>query len=232
VVFTLANGAETALGPSQFSLSAPAWSPDGDQLAYACVGYITNEVQPDGSNKETRVDCGGDGLRIVTTDGANTRVLVPFNSESQQVYSNPSWSPDGQTIALSTNPPSQTGCLGYQTVNVTTGALSGCIPLPASGSSGYSCGGNAESGASDWSPDGRYLAYHSRFGAGKNGVFMRDLASGATHVIPNNGASSASFSSDGAHLTFEGFGFIWVVDADGSGLAILTGGAAPAWQPR
>jgi Tol biopolymer transport system component len=232
VVFTLANGAETPLGPTHGYMSAPAWSPDGRQLAYSCVSSTFGESQPDGTIVEKRIDCDGDGLRLVTADGVHARVLIPFGSETTPYFNNPSWSPDGRTIAVYIVGNSDTGCRGYRTVDVTTGALSSCIPQPPTSGAGYGCGGNAETGASDWSPDGRYLAYHSRFGAGKNGVFMRDVATGATHVIPNNGASSASFSSDGAHLTFEGSGFIWVVDADGSGLAILTGGAAPAWQPR
>jgi hypothetical protein len=70
------------------------------------------------------------------------------------------------------------------------------------------------------------------FGAGTNGVYLRDMATGATSVIPSNQPSSISFSRDGAHLAFANAGYIWVVDLDGTGLAVLGAGYSPAWQPR
>jgi len=232
VVIDLASGAVTALGPSNYILSAAAWSPDGSQLAYACVSSTSSEAQADGTVKEIQVDCGGDGVRLVTADGVHSRVLVPFDNSSAHSYASPSWSPDGQTISLSSYPASETGCRGYKTVNVTSGALSGCIALPPWGGFGGGCGGSSETGATDWSPDGRYLAYHSMYGAGANGVYLRDLATGTTRVIPSNQPSSISFSSDGSHLAFGNAGYIWVVDPDGTGLAVLGAGYSPAWQPR
>jgi Tol biopolymer transport system component len=232
VVLDLASSVVTALGPSNYVMSAPVWSPDGSQLAYTCTSATSSESQPDGTVKETRVDCGGDGVRLVTPDGVHARVLVAYTNDGPQYYSNPSWSPDGRTIALSTYPAAESGCRGYTTVDVATGALSGCIALPPWGGFGGGCGGSSETGATDWSPDGRYLAYHSMFGAGTNGVYLRDLATGATRVIPSSLPSSISFSSDGAHLAFAGAGYIWVVDPDGTGLAALGAGYNPAWQPR
>jgi Tol biopolymer transport system component len=232
VVLDVVTGAISVIGPSNSYMSAAVWSPDGSQLAYTCVSWVSQQGQPDGTVTETRIECGGDGLRLVTPDGIHARVLVPYTFDSAQSYGNPSWSPDGQTIALSTNPAAESGCRGYQTVDVATGALSGCIALPPWGGFGGGCGGSSETGATDWSPDGRYLAYHSMFGAGTNGLYLRDLATGATRVIPSSLPSSISFSSDGAHLAFGGAGYIWVVDADGTGLAALGAGYSPAWQPR
>jgi Tol biopolymer transport system component len=232
VVLDLATGVATALGTSNFHLNAPAWSPDGSQLAYTCVSSVSQEQQADGTVKQVVLaDCGGDGVRLVTPDGVHSRVLVPFTYNSAEWYGNPSWSPDGQTIALSTNSSSESGCRGYRTLSVATGALGDCISLPPWGA-GVGCGGSAETGATDWSRDGRYLAYHSMFGAGSNGVYLRDLVTDTTTVIPSNQASSISFSSDGAHLVFGGGGYVWVADAAGSGLAVLGAGSGPAWQPR
>jgi len=70
------------------------------------------------------------------------------------------------------------------------------------------------------------------YGAGTNGVYIRDVATGATRVIPSNQPSSISISSDGAHLAFGNAGYVWVVDPDGTGLAVLVAGYSPAWQPR
>ena len=232
VVLDLATGVVTRIGPSGSYTGAAAWSPDGTQLAYTCVSWTSSEQQSDGTIKETRVDCGGDGVRLVTPDGVHARVLVPFDNGSAEYYSSPSWSPDGQTIALSTSASTDGGCRGYRTVSAASGALGGCIALPPWGGFGGGCGGSSETGATDWSPDGRYLAYHSMFGAGTNGVYLRDMATGATRVIPSNQPSSISFSNDGAHLAFANAGYIWVVDPDGTGLAVLGAGYSPAWQPR
>ena len=234
VVLDLATGAVITLGPSNYVMSAAGWSRDGSQLAYTCVSSTSSELQPDGSVKEVVLsDCGGDGVRLVTPDGVHSRVLVPWDNSGAQYYDNPSWSPDGQTIALSTRPSSgEGGCRGYKTVGVASGALSGCIALPPWGGFGGGCGGSSETGATDWSPDGRYLAYHSMYGAGTNGVYLRELATGATRVIPSNQPSSISFSRDGAHLAFGNAGYIWMVDPDGTGLAVLGAGYSPTWQPR
>jgi Tol biopolymer transport system component len=232
VVMDVTASGLTELGPSSFMLTSAAWSPDGAQLAFTCQSWTSTESQADGTVKETRVDCGGDGLRLVTADGVHSRVLIPFSGESSESYGNPAWSPDGTRVSVSTGIAEGTACRGYRIVEAASGALGGCIALPPWGGFGGGCGGSSETGATDWSPDGRYLAYHSMFGAGTNGVYLRDVATGATRVIPSNQPSSISFSGDGAHLVFAGAGYIWVVDPDGGGLALLGAGYSPSWQPR
>jgi len=231
VVFDLRNGVETPVATSNYQLTAAAWSPDGRQLAYTCLSFVSQESQPDGTTKETRVECGGDGVRVVSADGSEGRVLLPYTADGPQYYSNPSWSPDGRTISLSTSPTGTT-CRGYALVDVASGGAGTCVALPPWGGAGGGCGGSSETGATDWSPDGRYLAYHSMYGAGTNGVYLYDMAAGTSRVIPNSNPSSMSFSADGAHLVFGGSRYVWVADADGSGLAVLVAGSGPAWQPR
>ncbi len=232
VVLDLRTGTVTPLGPANFQLTSPAWSPDGTHLTYVCVSSAWQEYQPDGTVKEIKVLCPGEGVLTIGADGSAVRVLVPMSATGGVYYDNPSWSPDGTTIALSVNASDAGGCLGYVLVDVASGALSGCIALPAWGGFGGGCGGSSETGATDWTRDGRYMAYHWMYGAASNGVFVRDTATGATRVIPNSGPSSVTFSSDGDHLSFGSPGYVWVSNVDGSGLAPIAEGSGPTWQPQ
>jgi Tol biopolymer transport system component len=231
VVVDLATGSEWAVGPLNFYMNAPVWSPDGGRLAFVCQSGSIQEYLPDGTTKEIAVRCAGDGLIVIAGDGALVSVALPFTGISGGSFSNPSWSPDGQTISLSAYSSDGAGCRGYALVDVNAQTVSSCLPLPPPGGAGGRCGGDSEVGATDWSRDGRYLAYHTMFGAGQNGAFIVDVASGVTRLIPGNGVSHVSFSHDGGHIAFGNGGYLWVADTDGSGLAVLTQGAAPAWQP-
>lgn len=67
--------------------SSPAWSPDGQRIAFACGGGD----QP--SQKR--------GLHVMNADGSNERRLIDgFGFR-------PAWSPDGQRIAYNCNPYSE-----------------------------------------------------------------------------------------------------------------------------
>lgn len=67
----------TGIQPPSWDVLGPVWSPDGTQLVVA----------------------SGSSLVLVQADGSGSRVL--FSGANQSV--NPSWSPDGQTIAFERN---------------------------------------------------------------------------------------------------------------------------------
>lgn len=228
VIIDKSTGAETPVGPDTWYMQSPAWAPDGSAVALICVSSTSQQLQPDGTIIESTIDCGGDGLQVVSLLDGSARVLVPWSNDSTYYYS-PSWSPDGQRIVMYSASGSE--CDGYSLFDVATGARTNCFALPLAASIGGGCGGNAESGASDWSPDGRTLAYHWQFRTGQNGVALVDVATGDRRLIQTTGASSISFSGDGAHLTFEASGYIWTADSDSSDVARLTDGTLPAWQP-
>jgi Tol biopolymer transport system component len=231
VVFDTATGSEWAIGPNTYYQVPPAWSPDGNWLAFNCYsGYIG---QPDGTTvvDEAR-NCHGDGLRVVSVDGSSARVLIPVDPTSGNGihYSNPSWSRGGGTIAVYSIQQDGGGCRGYVFVDVSTGAVGGCAPLPAQALFiGGRCGGGTEMGASTWTADGRLV--FSAQGAGQSGVFVHNPASGAQTVIPNMMAGPVSIAPGGSHLTYSGGNHIWVAGLDGSNLTLLAEGHSPVWQP-
>jgi len=141
----------------------------------------------------------------------------------------PAWSPDGQTIAAYSG--GSADCDGYSLFDVASGARLTCYALPTASQIGGSCGGSAESGASDWSPDGHTLAYHWQFRTGQNGVSLVDVATGERRMIQTTGASSINFSGDGAHLVFSASGYVWTADSDATDVQRLAEGNLPAWQP-
>src|SRR5438093_3460947 len=78
VVFDLNAGTETVVGPPSYTGTAPLWSPDGRFVAFACMSSTGFTAAPDGSSIETRLDCEGNGLRIVPATGGRPRIILPF----------------------------------------------------------------------------------------------------------------------------------------------------------
>ena len=230
VFIDLSSAAETPVAPTAFNLSGPIWSPDGTAVALICQSFAYQEQLPDGTVRDVSADCEGDGLRIVPVSGGAARILLAFDSSSSVTYANPSWSPDGSVIAVFTSGIGAP-CRGYALVDVASGLVTDCLPLPADGFSGFSCGGSAESGATDWSPDSHLLAYHWQAPANETGIAVVNVATGDRSMAPIVGAASVAFSPDGQHLVFGAAGHIWIADTGGSGLTLLGEGDLPAWQP-
>ena len=230
VIFDLNTGTETVVGSPTYMATAPAWSTDGNQITFVCTSSTGFSTAPDGSSVQTSLDCAGDGLRIANADGSGSRIILPMGSAGGPYFANPSWSPSGGTIAVYSMQQDGGGCRGYVFVDLASGGITGCVPLPAvAGFIGGSCGGGPEMGASLWTEDGRSFIFSAQ-GAGQSGVFVHNVATGARTVVPSMMAGLISVSSDGAHLTFSS-GYVSVADIDGSNLTLLAEGHSPAWQP-
>jgi len=136
---------------------APAWSPDGTRLALVSDWNAFDFVQDvylwtPGEDEADAVDLTG---------GAFDRVD----------YSNPSWSPDGETLAIAITNTTSFGTY-QETFGTVLGLLdaSGGVPRPLFAASSFT--------VSSWSPDGEHIAF--------------------TGMTPDGGTSIAWIRADGS----------------------------------
>lgn len=138
--------------------SAPAWSPDGQQIAY---------VSKLGSNL-------GEELFVIDADGGTPRRLTT-TTEREVV---PSWSPDGAEIVYLFywwDEVEEEARGDLYAINVTTGAVRQLTDAP--GLEWYP----------DWSPDGRFIAYSRDTFRPELGpheeIFLLDVATGEEWML-------------------------------------------------
>jgi Tol biopolymer transport system component len=199
------------LTPTGSDVSAYAWSPDGSRIAY--------------------LDMQG-ALRVVRPDGTTRRLLA--GSSPSRGHWGLTWSPDGKAIAVvagpATGPPATSG-KGYLDLRI--------VVIPTDGGEQHRLPTRTAFNA-EWSPRGDEIAYLARHGIwiirgdGRNRHPL--------HVY----LFAPKWSPDGKHLAFAGcrirhgrcvarYGGIYVSDADGGNLHLVTGHAYNeygfAWSP-
>jgi len=170
-------------------------SPDGRQVAYL-VSKTLLEI--------AIADIDGSNEKILTNEA--TRENLGIRTDSFLL--GPAWSPDGQRVAFYS---AANGCIA-------TIRPDGSDPMRLSEDIGAR-------GAikMDWSPDGRYIAFaildHQAPGWDLGTL---ETSSGQANKLVEDGYAPA-WSSDSSQIVFQrSDGQIWIINADGSGLAQLT----------
>lgn len=219
----------------------PAWSPNGEQLAFDSGGDVwrldlasgaivnlTNHPLSDSAPAWSRDGSkiaflsnrdGGWRLYVMNADGSN-----PAAVSSQQVgYDPPTWSKDGQRIVF--NCYVDSGNLDLCAINIDGTGFARLTSHPA------------RDYAAAWSPDGTKLVFSTdRYDTYPQLAFMQPDGSGVTPVGVYG--YDPDWSPDGSHIVFvqyrptDQFDAIAVVNVDGTGLATVASWAwDPAWRP-
>lgn len=156
------------------------------------------------------------GIRVMRADGSGVQALSATRGEW-----NPSWSPDGSRIAFDRG----TGSADGPDIYVMNADGSGVRQL----TSGTTFDANPV-----WSPDGRKMAFY-RDGS----IWVMNAADGSAATKLTDSGAHPSWAPGGDRITFwsgiSGKWGVYVMNADGSGLARLTSdtmnASNPAWSP-
>jgi Tol biopolymer transport system component len=193
----------------------PTWSPDSSQIAFVR------------SVDESPYSSSSESLFVVNADGSNLRRLT--DPPLTVLAFRPSWSPDGTRIAVSGNRLDDSDTGGIYLVNAdgtgTTLLTNGLSP--------------------SWSPDGTRIAFLSDFGSDNGGTRLSVINADGTGLTQlerlHTNTHPPSWSPDSQQITVfhapQGYGQIYVVNADGSGIRAITdsGGSRndliPVWSP-
>ncbi len=155
----------------------PAWSPDGEQLAYA------GQAGPPGGSPAAEYRMS---LFTIPADGGRRAQIF---AEAAGHVGRPAYAPDGQTIVFDFAPVEKEPPALYRySIAKDAGA-----PQPGVPKQSYDPA---------FSPDGRWLAFAAR-DDGHTDIFAQPAAGGAPIRLTNLGAARApAFSPDGKRLAF------------------------------
>ena len=190
----------------------PAWSPDGQQIA-----FLSDRVVP---------SMTGFGLHLFTTEVAGTGSLLLLPDR----VSHFEWAPDGSRLVIM-----QANGVDYH------GSLFSSIHLldRASGASTRLSQQDNVDGVAVWSPDGSRLAFPS-IRDGNIELYVMNADGSGVQRLTDDPADDLmpAWSPDGSRLAFQtgrdGNWEIYVINLDGTGLTNLTQSPAqettPAWR--
>ncbi len=241
------------LTPAGRTALSPAWSPDGQRLAFTQLGEGRGGivVQTVSGGASFVVPGSGTGLNITPAFSPDGRTLAFAHSDERgtDIYTanvierccaqrltvgrfadnlSPTFSPDGRRIAfISTRagPPQ----LYVMAADGTDQELLASFDFGATGSTN----------APDWSPDGASVVFHREV-SGSPQIFLVDVGARRVRQLTSSGRNEdPTWAPDGRHVAFisdrSGRRQIWIVDIETGRVRQLgTPGSArlPAWSRR
>jgi Tol biopolymer transport system component len=195
VIVSTTTGHETTLLRSKFIDNYVAWSPLGDEIAFATAYGDIYLIHPDGSGLKQRTRSGGP----CSDDGI-------------------SWSLDGSQIAFSRNCDGR-GDRGIYVMNA-DGSDPQMIVRPANNPVQ---GGGRDVLQTSWSPDGSALAYMQWPGNSGNGSVYLISVDGGNPLLLSDTSRSPTWSPDGSAIAVVDIplGAVRVLGLDGKTITTL-----------
>ncbi|MCB8923910.1 MAG: protein kinase [Ardenticatenaceae bacterium] len=185
-------------------------------------GYYAPAVSPDGRQMAVTIASGGEQhVWVMNLDGSNARQL----SSAGKNNVDPVWSRDGTQIAFSSDRDAAEGQMAHYLMN-------------ADGSNvrKLETGLSDLGGRSDWSPDGKWLAFYAGPSSDRDIYLVATDGSVVYQLTDGGGNLAPCFSPDGGWITFtsyrDGDAEIYIMRADGSEVTQLTFNGIPDYQPR
>jgi uncharacterized repeat protein (TIGR01451 family) len=220
--------------------SSPAWSADGNKIAFDEVGsggrLFTWWMLADGTNR-VLADNNSDiinrhdpawnpaGTRIVFTNGPGIFSMYPDGTGIFGIWccgnANPDWSPANDLIGFQ----DENACHFFELWVIApdgTGARD-LTPQPSPGCQTFVDGFS-------WSPDAQRIVYYDG-GFGPNGLFTLKPDGTDLQPVPGAGGPNPVYSPDGTKFAYEGTGGIHTMSTSGTADTLLAPGTEPAWQP-
>lgn len=240
IVIVALDGDERAqLTHNNFDATFPAWSPDGERIAYVAKG--------DGE------------IRVVNADGSRDRALT--DAASGTLYVTPRWSPDGSTIVYASGARVDPDPIAWPDLRIWRMRADGSEKTLLTS-------GNFGDFAPTWSPDGTYIAFSSNRSRDGYHIWRADADGANPMQMTFSGVDPATnypieqkmpmWSPDGKHIAYWSgvemshldrrtllrqqepttadlqiarTWYVWLMDADGGHQHKLTRGDNPAWSP-